>query len=61
MPYAHRLSVFTSPLAGEVDRRSVSEGGREGGKLHIAHLQFTPLPNPPPQGGRESETGASLT
>jgi DNA-directed DNA polymerase III PolC len=48
-----RTSFFTSPLAGEVDRRSDSEGGREGGKPQMLALIATPLPNPPPQGGRE--------
>ena len=39
------------PLRG----RSAGEAGREGGKLQAqAHAQVsTPLPNPPPQGGRE--------
>jgi hypothetical protein len=26
---------------------------REGGKRQAPELRFTPLPNPPPQGGRE--------
>jgi DNA-directed DNA polymerase III PolC len=43
----------TSPLAEEVDRRSDSEGGREGGKRQMLRLVSTPLSNPPPQGGRE--------
>ncbi len=42
------------PLRG----RSTAEGGREGGEPQ-AHVQIsTPLPNPPPQGGRE-QSGAS--
>jgi glutamyl-Q tRNA(Asp) synthetase len=58
-PYALRLdmaaalSFLTSPLAGEVDRRSNSEGGREGGKQQVMARNATPLPIPPPQGGRE--------
>jgi glutamyl-Q tRNA(Asp) synthetase len=51
-----RISSFTSPLAGEVDRRSFSEGEREGGTTQINSLpSYTPLPNPPPQGGRGPE------
>ncbi len=46
-------SLFTSLLEGEVDRRSFSEGGREGGKQQTPAQAATPLPNPPPQGGRE--------
>src|SRR5262245_26524067 len=48
-------TFFTSPLEGEVDRRSASrEGGREGGTFFQgAPNQESPLPNPPPQGGRE--------
>ena len=46
---------FTSPLAGEVDARSASGGG------YAAYFEFqrTPLPNPPPQGGRERTTVAA--
>ena len=55
----HYPSSFTSPLEGEVDRRSDSEGGREGGEPHALAQVSTPLPNPPPQGGRErAEIGA---
>ena len=44
----------TSPLEGEVARRSAQrEGGREGGKSRAQAQDVTPLPNPPPQGGRE--------
>jgi error-prone DNA polymerase len=48
-------SPFTFPLEGEVDRSSIDrEGiGREGGKPQTQTLLPTPLPNPPPQGGRE--------
>jgi len=52
-PLPPRTSFFTSPLAGEVDRRSDSEGGREGGKRQAPAQISTPLPTPPPQGGRE--------
>jgi excinuclease ABC subunit A len=38
-----------SPLVGETDR---PKGGREGGPARSA-AKGTPLPNPPPQGGRE--------
>jgi excinuclease ABC subunit C len=37
------------PLRG----RSASEASREGGELQIAVEAMPPLPNPPPQGGRE--------
>jgi excinuclease ABC subunit C len=37
------------PLRG----RSASEASREGGEQQIAGEAITPLPNPPPQGGRE--------
>ena len=46
---------FTSPLEGEVDRRSFSEGGREGGNLHLFIQIFTPLPNPPPHSSPDGE------
>jgi error-prone DNA polymerase len=52
-------SLFTSPLAGEVDRRSDSEGGREGGKQQTLAQVSTPLPIPPPQGGREENIAPS--
>jgi 5-oxoprolinase (ATP-hydrolysing) len=39
------------PLRG----RSASEASREGGKQQSAVQVSTPLPNPPPQGGREQE------
>ena len=62
-PYALRLdmsaalSFLTSPLAGEVARRSDSAGEREGGKQQTHNsISVTPLPNPPPQGGREQKT-----
>jgi glutamyl-Q tRNA(Asp) synthetase len=65
------LSFLTSPLAGEVarptgpakgrpdDKLRESEGERVGGKQQTQN-QFsdTPLPNPPPQGGREQKTAA---
>jgi 5-oxoprolinase (ATP-hydrolysing) len=52
--YVSRVaSLIATPLEGEVDSRSVSEGGRKGGKRHTLVSRSTPLPNPPPQGGRE--------
>ena len=42
------------PLRG----RSLAEGEREGGAIEASAFAVTPLPNPPPQGGRESN-GAS--
>ncbi len=47
---APRDKIFTSPLEGEVDRRSAPrEGDREGGIFaSSATVQNTPLPNPPP-------------
>ncbi len=50
---AQQHALFTSPPAGEVDRRSDSEGGREGGTQQAPAQVATPLPIPPPQGGRE--------
>jgi tRNA pseudouridine32 synthase/23S rRNA pseudouridine746 synthase len=49
-------TLFTSPLEGEVDARSAAGGGS-------ASRQDTPLPNPPPQGGREhaAASGKQLT
>jgi 5-oxoprolinase (ATP-hydrolysing) len=44
------------PLRG----RSAAAGRREGGKRQALHSPRTPLPNPPPQGGREP-AAASLT
>jgi len=41
----------TSPLP--LRGRSPAEGGREGGEPHGTAQEDTPLPNPPPQGGRE--------
>ena len=54
-------SFFTSPLEGEVDR---ALRGREGGIRPTkynrpAASELTPLPDPPPQGGRE-RVAASL-
>jgi excinuclease ABC subunit A len=43
-----------SPLEGEADR---TKSGREGGRRSPA--KDTPLPNPPPQGGREQGSGAT--
>jgi 5-oxoprolinase (ATP-hydrolysing) len=46
---------FTSPLEGEVDRSPI---GREGGdQQQISGGCPTPLPDPPPQGGREFNAG----
>jgi glutamyl-Q tRNA(Asp) synthetase len=69
-PYALRLDTaaaltfLTSPLAGEVARRSDSEGERVGAEKHTqSALLNTPLPIPPPQGGREevAERACNLT
>ncbi len=55
----HYLSSFTSPLEGEVDQRRLAGVDREGGKPHALAQVNTPLPSPPPQGGREqAEIGA---
>ncbi|TMJ52059.1 MAG: excinuclease ABC subunit UvrA [Alphaproteobacteria bacterium] len=43
--------TVTSPLVGEVDR---PQAGREGGK-QARERGSPPLPNPPPQGGREKK------
>ncbi len=67
-PYALRLdlakaiaslSFFTSPLVGEVARPRVCEGEREGGRRNIVATTATPLPIPPPQGGREETVDRS--
>src|SRR6186997_1986724 len=53
-------SLFTSPLAGEVDQQRGSAVEREGGDRRTSAQASTPLPNPPPQGGREhAEQAAS--
>jgi tRNA pseudouridine55 synthase len=49
-------ALSTSPLEGEVDQRRPAGVGREGGKQQAQTSHHTPLPNPPPQGGRE-QTG----
>jgi excinuclease ABC subunit A len=49
-------SLVTSPLVGEVDR---PKAGRERGKSQAAAADSTPLPNPPPQGGREQSEPAA--
>ncbi len=66
-PYALRLDMeaaiasfahFTSPLEGEVDHRSFSGGGREGGEQKTnSEILYTPFPIPPPQGGRKESVG----
>src|SRR5262245_26164157 len=43
-------SPIASPLEGEADARTAAGGGYSS---HAANPQFTPLPSPPPQGGRE--------
>ena len=51
---AHGASALLSsplPLAGEVDRRSDSEGGREGVLCAKMCQAAFPLPTPPPQAG----------
>jgi len=49
-PASANASSVTSPPAGEVDR---PKAGREGGKPRAQAPGATPLPDPPPQGGRE--------
>ncbi len=44
--------LSASPLEGEADR---AKRGREGGKQKTRRDNSTPLPNPPPQGGREKK------
>jgi len=49
-----QANIFvTSPLEGEVDQRRLAGVDREGGKQRTPAQTSTPLPNPPPQGGRE--------
>jgi hypothetical protein len=48
-------ALFTSPLEGEVD---AAQQRREGGKPQMPALAATPLPDPPPQGGREQKSAA---
>jgi len=54
--------LLTSPLAQSspppLRGRSLAEGEQEGGAIEAPAFAVTPLPNPPPQGGRESD-GAS--
>ena len=50
---ARRTSFFTSPLAGEVDQRRLAGVDREGSEQQAPGQVSTPLPIPPPQGGRE--------
>jgi hypothetical protein len=54
-------TFFTSPLEGEVESLRFSEGFREGGKPQTLLVRFTPLPNPPPQGGREHTVFAATS
>ena len=51
----------TSPLEGEVDQRRLNGVDREGGDAEAIAKESTPLPAPPPQGGREQHfaSGAS--
>ena len=52
-----RISSFTSPLEGEVAHPRDGEDKREGGVQHAGWERLnTPLPIPPPQGGREEIT-----
>ena len=51
LPVSLSAVHVTSPLEGEVDRSSI---GREGGdQRQFSKGHRTPLPDPPPQGGRE--------
>ena len=45
-------SGFTSPLEGEVDQHRPAGVDREGGAPRTSDSSLTPLPVPPPQGGR---------
>jgi hypothetical protein len=47
--HAMRAVRSTSPLEGEVD---AAQQRREGGKPQAPAPAATPLPDPPPQGGR---------
>jgi tRNA pseudouridine55 synthase len=48
----HPALLPTSPLEGEVDAHGAAGGGYTS---HDPNSLVTPLPNPPPQGGREQE------
>jgi 5-oxoprolinase (ATP-hydrolysing) len=52
------FSSLTSPLEGEVDR---PRADRVGGKRQSTSQAATPLPNPPPQGGREPAPASGET
>ena len=52
---AHDDSLVASPLAGEAES---AQPAREGGPFTTLEQASTPLPNPPPQGGREQVTDA---
>jgi len=43
---------FASPLAGEADQSRLASFDREGGAIPATASPHTPLPIPPPQGGR---------
>jgi A/G-specific adenine glycosylase len=52
-----RASLFSPPpLRGRSLAEAAGEGEREGGKRPTQSAQLTPLPNPPPQGGREKKS-----
>ena len=53
------LLSSSPPLRERSAAEAGSEGGREGGKQQMVVPVSTPLPNPPPQGGRE-RSGASV-
>jgi hypothetical protein len=48
-------ALFTSPLEGEVD---AAQQRREGAKPQMPAPGAAPLPDPPPQGGREQKSAA---
>ena len=50
---ATQLTIGTSPLEGEVVQRRLDCAEREGGFAELEPQSLTPLPNPPPRGGRE--------
>jgi len=58
MRWSGAAEVLASPLAGEAAERSEAGGGYSPGDWQIPRALFTPLPNPPPQGGREHSAPA---
>jgi FAD/FMN-containing dehydrogenase/Fe-S oxidoreductase len=52
-------AVLPPPLRGRSSAGAAGEGGREGGISSGANIASTPLPTPPPQGGREQTEQAA--